>query len=87
MGEGSCAKRERAPPAGGIYRARNPRASPLWQCAKGHEAELRGAGRLQRAVEQRAIERFLRCGDPHHGFARIPCDRCGHGYLLAYSWS
>jgi hypothetical protein len=34
MGEGSCANRERAPAAGGVYCLRNPRASPLWQCAK-----------------------------------------------------
>ncbi len=31
------------------------------------------------------IERFIECGDPHHGFARIYCDGCGHDYLLAYS--
>jgi transposase-like zinc-binding protein len=31
------------------------------------------------------IERFIWCGDPHHGFARIYCDACGHDYLLAYS--
>ena len=31
------------------------------------------------------IERFIECGDPHHGFARIYCDACGHDYLLAYS--
>ena len=40
---------------------------------------------MRRAVEQRAIERFIQCGDPHHGFARIHCDTCGHDYLLAYS--
>ena len=31
------------------------------------------------------IERFIECGDPHYGFARICCDACGHDYLLAYS--
>jgi len=36
-------------------------------------------------VEERTIERFLQCGDPHHGFARIYCDACGHDYLLAFS--
>ena len=29
--------------------------------------------------------RFLECGDPQHGFARIYCDQCRHGYLLAFS--
>jgi hypothetical protein len=31
------------------------------------------------------IERFIECGDRHHGFARIRCDACGHDYLLAFS--
>ena len=31
------------------------------------------------------IGRFLECGDPHYGFARIYCDGCGHDYLLAFS--
>jgi len=85
MGEGSCANREREPAAGGVYRPRNPRASPLWQCARRHGAELRDSGRLRRALEAQVIERFIECGDPHHGFARIYCDACGHDYLLAYS--
>ena len=28
---------------------------------------------------------FLASGDPHHSFARIYCDACGHDYLLAFS--
>ena len=70
---------------GGLYRPRNPCASPLWQCATRHGKELREAGRLRRAVEEQVIERFIECGDPHHGFARIYCDACRHDYLLAYS--
>ena len=50
-----------------------------------HGKELREAGRLRRAVEEQVIERFIECGDPHHGFARIYCDACGHDYLLAYA--
>jgi len=74
-----------APARGGLYRPRNPRAGPLWRCAKRHAKELQEAGRLRRTVERRVIERFIECGDPHHGFARIYCDACGHDYLLAYS--
>ena len=48
---------------GGLYRPRNPQASPLWQCAKRHAKELREAGRLRRAVEEQAIERFIECGE------------------------
>jgi hypothetical protein len=36
-------------------------------------------------VEKRVIERFIECGDPHQGLARIRCDECGHDYLLAFS--
>jgi len=81
----SCTQGSGAPWRGAAYRPRNPRASPLWQCAQRHAKELREAGRFQRVVEERAIERFIECGDPHHGFARIYCDACGHGYLLAFS--
>ncbi|MGH8674604.1 MAG: transposase zinc-binding domain-containing protein [Burkholderiales bacterium] len=69
----------------GCTRPRNPRASPLWQCARRHAKELREAGRLRRAVEAQVIERFIECGDPHHGFARIYCDACGHDYVLSFS--
>ena len=58
---------------GGVYRPRNARASAFFQCANCHMKELRSEGRLQRLIEERVIERFLECGDPHHGFARIYC--------------
>jgi transposase-like zinc-binding protein len=70
---------------GGLYRPRDPRASPLWQCTTRHAEELRRAGRIRRPVEEQVIERFIQCGDPHHGFARIRCDACGHDYLLPFS--
>jgi len=72
-------------PKGGVYHPRNPRASPLYQCADRHLAELRSEGRLQRLLEERVIERFLKCADPHHGFARIYCPNCRHDFLLAFS--
>ena len=68
-----------------IYRPRRPRASPLWQCVIRHLPELRAKGRVRRAVERSVLERFLECGDPHLGFARIRCDGCGHDLLLAFS--
>ena len=61
------------------------RSSPLWQCAKRHAGELRESGRMGRAIEGQVIERFITCGDPREGFARIYCDACRHEYLLAYS--
>ena len=47
-------------PKGGVYRPRNARASPLYQCADRHLAELRSAGCLQRLLEERVIERLRR---------------------------
>jgi ribosomal protein S27E len=69
----------------GIYRPRNPRASPLWQCIDRHYGELDAAGLIRRRVEYEVLDRFIDCGDPHKGFARIRCDGCGHDYLLAFS--
>ena len=31
------------------------------------------------------IYRYLDCGDPRNGFARVRCKDCGHEYLLAFS--
>jgi hypothetical protein len=42
-------------------------------------------GRTRRPIEPQVIERFIACGDPHQGFARIYCDPCGHDFLLSYS--
>jgi len=71
--------------AAGAYRPRRPRASPLWQCVTRHATELQAAGGPRRALEAQVIGRFIECGDPHYGFARVYCDACGHDYLLAYS--
>lgn len=70
---------------GGVYRPRKPRASALYQCAARHASELKAAGRFARRVEESVIERFLECGDPQHGFARIQCSQCRHACILAFS--
>jgi len=71
--------------AGRVYRPRKPRATALYQYAARHAPELRTGGRFGRCVEENVIERFLACGDPQHGFARIYCDHCRHGFILAFS--
>ena len=40
---------------------------------------------MRREIEGQVIERFVACGDPREGFARIYCDACRHEYLLAWS--
>ena len=78
-------RKDAQPPTGGIYRPRNPRASPLYQCVRRHSHDLDAAGLVHRPVEAEILERFLDCGDLHKGFARVYCDQCGHDYLLSYS--
>ena len=50
-----------------------------------HAIELRLEGGFRRRVEENVIGRFLACGDPQHGFARIYCDHCRHACILAFS--
>lgn len=73
------------PPTAGLYRPRNPHASPLYQCLRRHRDELTTAGLIARPVESDVLERFLDCGDLLQGFARVYCNMCGHDYLLADS--
>ena len=75
------------------YRARNPRKSPLWQCACRHYdefAEIYPAAYqprygVLRPIIPEVVHKFLDCGDLARGFARIRCDHCRHEYLLAFS--
>ena len=75
----------RPPRTDKTYRPRKPRNSALYKCVQRHAAELKSANRLRRRVEENVIGRFLECGDPHHGFARLRCDRCRHDRILAFS--
>ncbi len=76
-----------------VYRARNPKKSPLWQCAHRHYDEFEEAypeqyqpryGRLRPIIPE-VVHKFLDCGDLARGLARIRCDHCEHEYLLAFS--
>jgi hypothetical protein len=75
------------------YRARNPKKSPLWQCAHRHldafldrypEAYAPQMGTLRPVIPE-VVHKFLDCGNLERGFARIRCDECQHEYLLAFS--
>jgi hypothetical protein len=76
-----------------IYRPRNPRTSGYFRCVQDNFEELerlwddRYASRygFWRPYVMDVIYRFLECGDPHCGFARVRCEYCGHEYLLADS--
>jgi hypothetical protein len=63
------------------YRARQPRASPVWQVLPDHAAKLPGLS----AATTAAIEAFLECGDLHAGFTRLQCPDCRHEFLCPFS--
>jgi hypothetical protein len=76
-----------------VYRARNPKKSPLWQCAHRHYDEFEQEypqtyqprlGPLRPIIPE-VVHKFLDCGNLERGFARIRCDHCDHEYLLAFS--
>jgi hypothetical protein len=74
-----------------VYRARNPKGSPLWRCLDAHfdtfldiypEVYEREYGFLRPIIPE-VVEKFMGCGDFAKGFARVRCDHCAHEYLLA----
>jgi len=76
-----------------VYRPRHPQDSDYYRCVEdyfetfiliydAHFARLYG---FWRPYIEQVIYRFLDCGDPHNGFARVKCNDCGHEYLLAFS--
>ncbi|MGO9202132.1 MAG: transposase [Limisphaerales bacterium] len=76
-----------------VYRARNPKKSPLWQCADRHYDEFEAVypqayqpryGSLRPIIPE-VVHKFLDCGNLERGFARVRCDHCEHEYLLAFS--
>ncbi len=76
-----------------VYRPRRPRESPLYQLVERHLEELlrvwperfaRRHGPL-RAVVERVLRGFLKCGLLEHGFARLWCGECRRGVLVAFS--
>ena len=76
-----------------VYRPRNPQLSDYYRCVEDYfetfvrayeEYFSRLYGFWRPYIEQ-VIYRFLDCGDPHNGFARVKCNHCGHEYLLAFS--
>jgi hypothetical protein len=82
-----------APAARGVTKPRRPQASPLFRLVSDH------LHRLQTVYDERftheygpwrpivgqVADKFLACGVPEHGFARIRGDACAHKYLLAFS--
>ncbi len=76
-----------------VCRPRKPRESPLFQLVERDLDEMqrvwperfaRQRGPL-RAVVERVLREFLRCGLLEHGFARVWCGQCRRSVLVAFS--
>ena len=75
------------------YRARQPKGSPLYRLLDSHYKEFRDVYNERfsrrygfwRPVTDEVVHKYLQCGDPHFGFARIRCKECGAEYLRAFS--
>ena len=75
------------------YRARSPRATPLYRLFETHFEEVRGQWEERferrfgfwRGFVDEQVRRYLDCGLFENGFARIRCPDCAEEYLLAFS--
>jgi len=75
------------------YRARSPRATPLYRLFDAHFDEVRGQWEERferrygywRGLVDEQVLRYLDCGLFENGFARIRCPECTEEHLLAFS--
>ena len=75
------------------YRARNPRATPLYRLFDAHFEEVKGQWEdrferrygFWRGFVDEQIRRYLDCGLYENGFARVRCPDCHEEYLIAFS--
>lgn len=79
----------------GLYRQRRPEKTPLYGLLRDHVDELRSAFSTHYAPAyghwrpelDRACERYLKCGIPKYGVAKVKCTNpeCGEFYYLPFS--
>jgi ribosomal protein S27E len=76
-----------------LYRPRRPERSPLYAVlfqffdilAREYELRFERAFGPLRSIVTKTVERFLGCGMPEGGFARVRCDACRAEYIVAFS--
>ena len=75
------------------YRARNPRATALYQLLEAHYETVKGLWEERferrygfwRGFYDTAVARYLECGLFESGFARVRCTSCPNEFLVAFS--
>ena len=81
------------PRLGKFYRPRDHEASPFFKVVRDYfdEFERVYPEKYQerygywRPVIRSAIDKFMKCGDPKEGFARVRCPDCKAEYFVAFS--
>ena len=76
-----------------FYRPRNPEASPFYTIVRDYFNEFEQVYPRQyglrfgfwRPLIREAVDKFLECGDPQYGFARVRCPQCGEQFFVAFS--
>ena len=71
------------------YRRRRPEGTVLYEAVRDNLATLLAeAGELGRGLPryvEQDFARYLECGVPAHGFARVRCESCKDELLVAFS--
>ena len=75
------------------YRPRQPKNIPIFRLLSSHYGEFRDVYNERfskhygfwRPVTDEVVRKYLQCGDPHYGFARIKCKEYCAGYLRPFS--
>ena len=76
-----------------LYRPRRPERSPFYavlhhyfdRFTREYEHRFERTFGPLRGIVPKTVERFLDCGLPESGFARVRCAACGNEYLVAFS--
>ncbi|UCD46894.1 MAG: transposase zinc-binding domain-containing protein [Deltaproteobacteria bacterium] len=77
-----------------LYRPRRPERSPFYAVlhhyfdsfTREYEHRFERTFGPLRGIIPKTVERFLDCGLPEVGFARVRCDACENEYLVAFSF-
>ncbi len=76
-----------------LYRTRRPERSPFYavlhhyfdRFTREYEHRFERTFGPLRGIVTKTVERYLDCGLPENGFARVRCDACKNEYLVAFS--
>jgi ribosomal protein S27E len=77
----------------GVYQPRHPECTVLYRVLfhylerflSEYESRFERDYGYFRPIIKEVVEKYLDCGNPHCGFARVRCRECGSEFLLCYS--